>query len=60
MKGDVKELEIIMLFLSALLFSIVYTSFVLAIYATIRASIVTYYWLASFMDKLEERVCNGK
>ena len=53
-------MEIIMLFLSALLFGIVYTSFVLAIYATIRAAIVTYYWLANFMDKLEKRVCNGK
>lgn len=53
-------MEIIMLFLSALLFSIVYTIFVLGIYATIRASIVTYYWLANFMDKLEKRVCNDR
>lgn len=53
-------MEIIMLCLSTLLFSIVYTIFILTIYAIIRAVIVTYYWLANFMDELEKRVCDGK
>ena len=53
-------MEIIMLCLSTLLFGIVYSLFTLCIYATIRAAIVVFYWLANFMDELEKRVCNGK
>lgn len=53
-------MEIIILCLSTLLFGIVYTMFILGIYATIRAAIVVFYWLANFMDKLEKRVCNDR